>query len=342
MVTRRPNIWKLQADKDISGLSEALEHPDPDIRKRAAAALRIIGSTKAIFALERAFDREENPYVREHISSALSYLNHDTLVQELITNKNVVGLIEMLNSPREDEILNAIQALGNIGDRTATEGLVMVFRNPLTADDIRLAAAESLLKLENAPAVVTLLGALRKDDWQVRRNAVTVLGQLKATWATKPLIKALNDEHAKVRRSAELALKQINTPISRDALRNYLKAEETTKTGPLQDIINQQLKMGEVNPITAIPQQQEVVGSADDDKPTLASASQQLKDTIQKEVINMKKDDFSPALAAAEAALAELSPDGESLFDDEIIPTSRPRSISTEDIEDVLSDDKPE
>jgi hypothetical protein len=124
----------------------------------------------------------------------------------------VRGIIKMLNSPKVEDLLIACQALAVIGDRQAAEPLVMVFRNPMLSNKARLAAAEALLKLESAPAVVTLLGALRRDDWQVRRNAAAVLGQLQATWAAEPLIKALDDQNPVVRRTAAAALRRIGTP----------------------------------------------------------------------------------------------------------------------------------
>jgi HEAT repeat protein len=310
----RPNIWKLQAERDIDGLINALQYQDPDIRKRAAAALRLFGTTKAIFALERAFEEERNPYVREHISSALTYLRHEDLLDELVKNENVPGLIEMLNSPRSSEVQKAIEALGSIGDRTATEGLVIVFRNAMMADELRLAAAEALLKLESAPAVITLLAALRKDDWQVRRNAVTVLGQLKATWATTPLINMLSDAHAKVRKSAEYALTQINTSHARDALQKYRRENTLRQTTPLPDIVNQQFDL----PAPQKSTKSETVGGADQESDTSMKPPVGLREKLREQIeaSHQNDDALSPALAAAEAALAQLSPDGQTLFDE--------------------------
>src|SRR5258706_15088257 len=130
----------------------------------------------------------------------------------MVKNKDIRGLSKMLTSPKNEDIITACRALGKIGDRRAVESLVTVFRSPLLPSNVRLAAAEALLELESAPAVVTLLGALRRDNWQVRRNAAAVLGQLQAAWATDPLIKALDDQNVTVRRTAAAALRRINTP----------------------------------------------------------------------------------------------------------------------------------
>lgn len=322
MANNRPNIWKLQADRDVAGLEKALQYTDVEVRKRAAAALRVIGTASAIVALERALINETNPQVRDHIDVALSYFSQGAIIQDFIKTKNVTGLVDMLQSPRQQEVMQAIQALGEIGDRTATEGLVMVFRNALLNDDLRLAAAESLLKLENAPAVIALLGALQKENWQSRHNAVIVLGQLKATWATKPLIEALNDNHAKVRKSAAWALRQLKTAEANQALAEFQQLEKRMKTAPLQSPTkprpgSDRLGKRDTNAHTAVE-----VGTASQSDATHPRPPAGWKEAIH--TYKMEKptgkseadtpDALSPALAAAEAALAQLSPSGESLF----------------------------
>src|SRR5690606_8239132 len=88
--------------------------------------------------------------------------------------------VRQLSSPDAEVVIQAAQSLGDLGDQLATESLVIVFRNALLRDDVRLAAAQALLKLKSAPAVVTLLAGLVKDNWRIRHNSATVLGQVKA------------------------------------------------------------------------------------------------------------------------------------------------------------------
>jgi HEAT repeat protein len=214
-------------------LIAALQHIDPDIRRRAAAALRVLGNPEAVFALARALERERNPEVREHLSAAIEFLGQDKLVESLVESKNVPGLIEMLSSPRPEDVIRAAKALGEIGNQRAAENLIMVFRNPLLSNEVRLAAAEALLKLKSAPTVVTLLAALRKKNWRVRHNAAAILGQLNATWATDSLIKALDDEHALVRQTSASALSRFNNPKAQRALSEYRLRQRQGKTAPL-------------------------------------------------------------------------------------------------------------
>lgn len=216
-----PNIWQLQSRGDVEGLIEALRHPDAGTRRGAAAALRALGAWQAVPALQEALDTEGDGLVHAALTAAIQYLDHDIHVEALIKNRDVRGLAKMLSSSRLDDVATACRALGSIGDRQAVEALVMVFRNPMLPDRIRLAAAEALLKLESAPAVVTLLGALRRDDWQVRRNAAAVLGQLRATWATEALVRALGDPNPTVRRTVLAALRRIGTSQAVEAINEY-------------------------------------------------------------------------------------------------------------------------
>jgi len=219
-----PNIWQMQSKGDVDSLIEALRHPDAGTRRGSAAALRALGAWQAVPALQAALAIETDWQVHAAITAALQYLDHDIHVEQLVNNRDVRGLSKMLNSTRIEDVLTACNALGSLGDRLAVEHLVMVFKNSLIPGKVRLAAAEALLKLESAPAVVTLLGALRREDWQVRRNAAAVLGQLQATWAVEPLIKAMNDDNQDVRRTAAAALRRMGTPDALEALKHFEEA----------------------------------------------------------------------------------------------------------------------
>lgn len=228
-----PNIWLLQTKRDIDGLIAALRYPDPVVRRGAVAALRALSAWQAVPALQAQLAVENDWQVHAAISAALQYLDHDLHVEIMIRNRDVRGLIKMLNSPRSDDVITACEALGQLGDRNAAEPLIMIFRNLMQPAKVRLAAAEALLKLESAPAVVTLLAALRRNDWQVRRNAAAVLGQLKAVWATEPLIQALKDPSPIVARTAAAALKHIGTPEAVLAAKRF-EASQTAEQAPSQ------------------------------------------------------------------------------------------------------------
>jgi len=215
----RPNVWQFQARHDVQGLIAALQFPDPEVRKRAAIALRMIDAIPAVPALKRALQSETDESARKSLFAALYILDHQTDVGGLTRTRDVNGLIEALKSRHPENVVAAAQALGALGDRTAVEPLVILFHNSSSPPKVRLAAAEALLKLKSAPAVVTLLGALRRDSWEVRRNAAAVLGQIQAAWAVEPLNTALDDPNPVVRRTAAAALRRIGTADAIAALR---------------------------------------------------------------------------------------------------------------------------
>jgi hypothetical protein len=213
------DIWRLQAQGDVRGLSLALKDANPDVRRRAATALRALGASSAIPSLQSVLVTESDPDVRSVIISTLDYLFEQEIEDETEgapeDPTQVVRLIAQLNSPRSDHIIRAAQRLGELNEKIAAEALIMVFHNARLPSEVRLAAAEALIKLESAPVEVSLLRALRHADWRVRRNAAAVLGQLHADWAALPLGEALKDEYEIVRRTALAALKRLDTPEAR-------------------------------------------------------------------------------------------------------------------------------
>lgn len=216
----RPDIWRLQAKSDIQGLIAALSDEDAAIRKRAAAALRAIGSTEAIPHLRSLLAVERSPDTRETIVSALAVLepDQDTAEVEVMDEDRdslLNHLIATLNDPDPEQIVSAARVLAEMRNKRAAEPLVVVFNDKSQSEYVRLAVAEALLALESAPVEVALLKALRSDKWRVRRNGAAILGQVGATWAVEPLANALKDENEVVRRTALAALKRLDTPEAR-------------------------------------------------------------------------------------------------------------------------------
>lgn len=217
-----PDIWRLQTQGDIRGLIEAIKHASPDVRRRAAAALRTLGVSSAIPALQAALVREHDNEVRSAFILTLDYLFQQEVDEDSDSGDNqhsqVVRLIAQLSSRQPDRIIRAARRLGELKEKIAAESLILVFHNHELPGRVRLAAAEALLQLESAPVEVTLLRALRHTDSRVRRNAIAVLGQLDADWAVAPLAEALRDTNDLIQRTAQAALKRIGTPEALIAL----------------------------------------------------------------------------------------------------------------------------
>jgi hypothetical protein len=219
----RPDIWRLQSKADAKGLIAALRDEMPDIRKRAAAALRALGAAEAIPHLRALLTTERDPTVREALLASLAVLEpgNETLELDALEDERdslLDHLIAALQDPDTDQVISAARVLGEMRNKRAVEPLVVVFNEKTRPTPARLAAAEALLALESAPVEVALLKALRSDKWRVRRNGAAILGQVRATWAVEPLSLALRDPDENVRRTALAALKRIDTPESRAVL----------------------------------------------------------------------------------------------------------------------------
>ncbi len=225
-----PDIWRLQTQYDTQGLVSALQNKDVNIRRRAAAALRAIGAYEALPQLEAALEGETDPEARSTMISAMATLKQEKQYREEHPDDffelerppridpKIQALIDRLNSDNPQTVIKAARLLAKAGDKSAVEPLVLVFNNLETSMQVRLAVAEALLTLESAPVEVALLGALRSENWRVRRNGAAILGQLGAEWAVEPLIRTLSDEKRSVRRTAYAALKAIGTPAALEAL----------------------------------------------------------------------------------------------------------------------------
>jgi hypothetical protein len=233
----RPNIWRLQALADTQGLIKALEHSDPDIRERAAIALRTISAFDSIPAMRQVLTKEDNPDVRTIVTSALVHLLEEQQ-EETEGDKpasppdETTILVGQLKSNDPNDIIHACQALGALGDSLAVEPLVMLFNNGAMPANVRLAAAEALIELKSPPTVVTALVALRRTDGHLRRIAAAMLGHLQADWAIEPLRAALKDDNELVRRTARAALKHINTPEALQAAESVPEHEPSMAETP--------------------------------------------------------------------------------------------------------------
>lgn len=228
-------VWRMQTQADVRGLMNMLSDANPLTRRAAATALRTLASPTAIPALQDALMRESEPDVREVLVTTLELLfanrtaETDTPSTE---NRNVVRLIARLSAGHTEQAIRAAQELGDSREKLTIEALLMTFNNRKLSARVRLAVAEALLKLQSAPAEITLLAALRSEKWMVRRNAASILGQFEADWAVEPLLRALRDPIEGVRRVAKAALERIATPEALAAVQLPLPEADRTPAAP--------------------------------------------------------------------------------------------------------------
>lgn len=214
-------IWRLQINKNIPALIKLCSHPVPSIRRRAIVSLRALNAAVALPDLMKLLVSEDEPDIRDIIDTTINHLINYELTGVVPERYNrVVRLLGRLATNREEQVIPAIQELGEIGDLMAVEALMLVFGDRSYTHRTRLTAAEALIKLKSAPADVTLLTALRnKENAKLRRKAAAVMGQMNADWATFALIAALNDPEEAVRITARAALEAIGNDEAVEALK---------------------------------------------------------------------------------------------------------------------------
>ncbi|MEP6988976.1 MAG: HEAT repeat domain-containing protein, partial [Chloroflexota bacterium] len=233
-------IWRMQSQSDIKGLVAALKDTNPANRRAATTALRTLSATTAIPGVQDALLQESDPELREVLVTTLESLfvqnNENRTTPTTGDNRNIVRLIARLSGAHTEQAIRAAQELGDSREKLTIEALLMTFNNRKMAARVRLAVAEALIKLQSAPAEITLLAALRNERWMIRRNAAAVLGQIQADWAVEPLIQSLRDPIEAVRRVARAALERIGTAEALAAIHApEVPADENPQTSPIYD-----------------------------------------------------------------------------------------------------------
>lgn len=217
----KPNIDRMEQNRDIEGLISALKFEDCNIRKEAAIALKNMGDGRALFPLINALEYKDwhdfyavMGAVRETAAEALGILRDRRAVEPLIKS---------LNDKEEGVRWKATWALGNIGDKRAVEPLIYLLYDESWA--VRRFAASALGKIGDERAVESLIETLSDEEWHVRKYAADALGKIGDGRAVESLIEALNDEDNDVRWKAVVALGKMKSAAV-EPLINLLKNED--------------------------------------------------------------------------------------------------------------------
>ncbi len=194
LLSRRPDIAKLEEQQNEKGLTRALRNKDPEIRVAAAKALTgMMSGPESTEALAAALDDPSAP-VRL------------AAVEALERRYAVVPLIRALKDADSDVRARAASSLWTLGDSQALEPLI----GALVDDDptVRGVAAKAVGALDGARGVEALAGVLRDPVWPVRLDGVEALAMTADAAAVEPLTAALRDSDARVRKAAEEALEE--------------------------------------------------------------------------------------------------------------------------------------
>ncbi|MCK4735562.1 MAG: HEAT repeat domain-containing protein, partial [Methanophagales archaeon] len=113
-----------------------------------------------------------------------------------------------LNDKNPEVRVNAVMALGSIGDAKAVEPLKEALKRDKN-EHVRVNTVDALGSIGDAKAVEPLIEALKGENVNVRLNALIALGKIGDARAVEPLIEALKDESGHLRGNAAYALGSI-------------------------------------------------------------------------------------------------------------------------------------
>lgn len=198
-----------EQDDVVEALCAALLDADADVRAAAAQSLSGLKAPASGHVLRRWATRTE-PFVRRAVLRGLRELRFADAFEPAL---------QALADAEADVRLEAVSVLGWLKDPRALAPLAALAAGDAQAD-VRRAAVGALGFASPAdPAILdALLAALRDDAWQVREEAATTLGKLRANPAREPLVAALDDAYWQVRLRAARALGQLRDPRAAPAV----------------------------------------------------------------------------------------------------------------------------
>ncbi|WP_035996232.1 HEAT repeat domain-containing protein [Paraburkholderia caribensis] len=206
----------LSALKDAASgevLCAWVEHPEPFVKAAVLRGLRELRYADAFSAAVRALDHDDSS-VRIEAVGVLGWLK-DT--------RALVPLARAATRDASAEIRRtAVGALGfaPAGDAATADALLHTLADP--AWQVREEAATTLGKLRAQSARDALIAALDDAYWQVRLRAARALGQLGDRAAAQPLVALLSHAISNLRKEAALALGELRDPSTLAALEHTL------------------------------------------------------------------------------------------------------------------------
>jgi HEAT repeat protein len=207
-----PDVDKLKARRDLKGLLAALRFKEnASVRKNAAVALAELAEilpadniNTIVEPLIAALDDPDYP-VTSGVVQALGAVGQPA----------VLPLITALRSPKERTREGAARALGRIGGTIQEPAYLRLMVDPLVGAlkdsllTVRRAAVWALGRIgprleptQRGLPLESLILSLRDPAPDVRDMAASVLGRMGESRGIRPLVSALEDENALVRKSA--------------------------------------------------------------------------------------------------------------------------------------------
>jgi len=182
----------------VDSLIDALQHPDGDVRWKAAIALGEIRDPRAV-----------NPLIRCLSDKDRFVIGRAALALGMIGKPAVEPLIRALQEGDGNLRWGAAIALGKAKDPDAVEPLIHALADKY--ENVRAEAVSSLAAI-GKPAIAPLIRFLKYADGTARVELMNALGELQANEAIEPLIQLLEKGDEVERRAVADALDAILTP----------------------------------------------------------------------------------------------------------------------------------
>jgi HEAT repeat protein len=165
--------------------------------------------------------KHESAIVRSSVGWAIY-----KLAGKLNFNGAVRPLIDLLNDRNANVQQNAVMALGEIGDRSAVEPIILFLRDNKNSDKL-ITAIEALANIKDARAVEPIAQILLSHKEQdIKFEAALALGEIGEKSAVEALFHALDDKAPEVRWRAALSLGEIGDHRAINPLRRVLKDKD--------------------------------------------------------------------------------------------------------------------
>jgi HEAT repeat protein len=225
---RAAAAWALagiKSSESVEPLISALSDSDGKVRENAAFTLATIADPRTAPLLVALFEDETvsknikdsihlglaqmgkpalEPLVEALKSSDDSTRYHAATTLGMIASKEVVeAVIPLLNDPNEQVMIQAVWALGKIGDRRALAPLLSMFHRGLAKGRV----IEALGGLKDDSVVELLEDAL--EDGLLDRSAARALAHIGTEKVIKPLIRAARVEDVRMLEAAKNGMRNV-------------------------------------------------------------------------------------------------------------------------------------
>lgn len=225
---KKPDIKKMEMERDIEGLTRLLKFEnDESVRRDAAFAIgKIIGPNSDIDnGMKSTEDREGS------VEDLIESLKSDDINGQKSSARKLVDIgkpvvnpvIKALNDDKWRVRWYAAEILGEIGDKSAVNPLIKSLKDE--NNGVRSNAIIALVNIGDE-SVKPLIISLDDESWQVRWHAAEALGEIKNKNAVDPLIKTLSDKNSWVRKTAVTSLGMIGDKSAEKPLKNLLNDED--------------------------------------------------------------------------------------------------------------------